>query len=64
MMAVESLLKLGAMAILGVFVWSRFDLSLPIRRCLGCGGFSSLILLGVLAMFTCRISSTSEWSRP
>lgn len=52
-MAVESLLKLGAMAILGVFVWSRFDLSLPMPAVPeGAAGFPSLILLGVLAMFT------------
>lgn len=52
-MAVESLLKLGAMAVLGIFVWTRFDLSvsMPVDA-EGAAGFPSLILLGVLAMFT------------
>jgi len=52
-MAVESLLKLGAMAVLGIFVWLQFDLSLPMPvEADGAAGFPALVLLGVLAMFT------------
>jgi signal transduction histidine kinase/CheY-like chemotaxis protein len=54
-MAVESLLKLGAMLALGVFVW--FGLDLPdVPRIPpppdGASGFPALVLLGALAMFT------------
>jgi len=54
-MAVESLLKLGAMLALGAFVW--FGLDLPDVPALpppadGDSGFPALVLLGALAMFT------------
>lgn len=54
-MAVESLLKLGAMLALGAFVW--FGLALPDappppRPADGASGFPALVLLGALAMFT------------
>ena len=54
-MAVESLLKLGAMLALGAFVW--FGLDLPdVPRAPpptdGASGFPALVLLGALAMFT------------
>jgi signal transduction histidine kinase/CheY-like chemotaxis protein len=54
-MAVESLLKLGAMLALGAFVW--FGLDLPDVPALppppdGASGFPALVLLGALAMFT------------
>lgn len=54
-MAVESLLKLGAMLALGAFVW--FGLDLPdVPRVPaptdGASGFPALVLLGALAMFT------------
>ena len=55
-MAVESLLKLGAMLALGAFVWfgsgaGAIDAPLP-TRVDGADGFPALIVLGVLAMFT------------
>ena len=55
-MAVESLLKLGAMLALGAFVWfgsgaSPVAAPLP-PRVDGADGFPALIALGVLAMFT------------
>ena len=54
-MAVESLLKLGAMLALGGFVW--FGLDLPDVPPVpppadGASGFPALVLLGALAMFT------------
>ncbi|TNJ34413.1 hybrid sensor histidine kinase/response regulator [Arenimonas terrae] len=54
-MAVESLLKLGAMLALGAFVW--FGLDLPDVPAAppppdGASGFPALVLLGALAMFT------------
>ena len=54
-MAVESLLKLGAMLALGAFVW--FGLDLPDVPPVpppadGASGFPALVLLGALAMFT------------
>ncbi|MCX7034935.1 MAG: PAS-domain containing protein [Arenimonas sp.] len=54
-MALESLLKLGAMLALGAFVW--FGLELPDAPVLpppadGASGFPALVLLGALAMFT------------
>ena len=54
-MALESLLKLGAMLALGAFVW--FGLDLPdVPRVPppadGASGFPALVLLGALAMFT------------
>jgi Na+/proline symporter/CheY-like chemotaxis protein/PAS domain-containing protein len=54
-MAVESLLKLGAMLALGAFVW--FGLELPDVTPVpppadGASGFPALVLLGALAMFT------------
>ncbi len=54
-MAVESLLKLGAMLALGAFVW--FGLDLPDVPAVpapadGASGFPALVLLGALAMFT------------
>jgi Na+/proline symporter len=52
-MAVESLLKLGAMLVLGVFAWTSFDTSQPpLPAAGGDSGFPALIALGVLAMFT------------
>jgi signal transduction histidine kinase/Na+/proline symporter len=52
-MAVESLLKLGAMLVLGVFVWGSFDVSQPpVPAPGGDSGFPALVALGVLAMFT------------
>jgi len=52
-MAVESLLKLGAMLVLGVFVLLNFDTSTPPAPVEGgASGFPSLVVLGVLAMFT------------
>ncbi len=54
-MALESLLKLGAMLALGAFVWFGLDLpsvSLPIPKAEGASGFPALIGLGALAMFT------------
>ena len=53
-MAVESLLKLGAMLALGAFVWfgsGGADQPLPVQEN-GADGFPALIVLGVLAMFT------------
>ena len=54
-MALESLLKLGAMLALGAFVWFGLDLpdvppSPPPPD--GASGFPALVLLGALAMFT------------
>jgi Na+/proline symporter/CheY-like chemotaxis protein/nitrogen-specific signal transduction histidine kinase len=53
-MALESLLKLGAMLALGLFVW--FGLDLPAAptppRPDGASGFPALVALGALAMFT------------
>ncbi|HEU0153666.1 MAG TPA: NahK/ErcS family hybrid sensor histidine kinase/response regulator [Arenimonas sp.] len=54
-MALESLLKLGAMLALGAFVW--FGLELPDVPPVpppadGASGFPALVLLGALAMFT------------
>ena len=54
-MALESLLKLGAMLALGAFVW--FGLDLPDVPAVpppadGASGFPALVLLGALAMFT------------
>jgi signal transduction histidine kinase/Na+/proline symporter/CheY-like chemotaxis protein len=53
-MAVESLLKLGAMLALGVFVWT--GPALPVAGTVhavdGASGFPALILLGALAMLT------------
>jgi len=54
-MALESLLKLGAMLALGAFVW--FGLDLPDVPHVpppadGASGFPALVLLGALAMFT------------
>lgn len=53
-MAVESLLKLGAMLALGAFVWfGAYADSQPLTpRVDGTDGFPALIALGVLAMFT------------
>ena len=54
-MAVESLLKLGAMLALGAFVWFGLDLpDLPAAPPPpdGASGFPALVLLGALAMFT------------
>ena len=54
-MAVESLLKLGAMLALGAFVVFGLDLpdvELPPRPADGTSGFPALVLLGALAMFT------------
>ncbi|KFL36533.1 hybrid sensor histidine kinase/response regulator [Arenimonas donghaensis] len=54
-MAVESLLKLGAMLALGVFVVFGLDLpdvDLPPPPADGASGFPALVLLGALAMFT------------
>ncbi len=54
-MAVESLLKLGAMLSLGVFVWIGLDLPevpAPVHAAGGASGFPALILLGALAMLT------------
>jgi signal transduction histidine kinase/Na+/proline symporter len=53
-MAVESLLKLGAMLALGAFVWfGPASASVPLApRADGADGFPALIVLGVLAMFT------------
>ncbi|HNV83587.1 MAG TPA: PAS-domain containing protein [Arenimonas sp.] len=54
-MALESLLKLGAMLALGAFVWFGLDLpstTLPIPNVDGASGFPALIGLGALAMFT------------
>ena len=53
-MALESLLKLGAMLALGAFVWFGLDLpsvSLPTPNAEGSSGFPALIGLGALAMF-------------
>lgn len=54
-MAVESLLKLGAMLALGVFVWTTPALSASLGATpapTDASGFPALILLGALAMFT------------
>jgi PAS domain S-box-containing protein len=52
-MAVESLLKLGAMLALGAFVWFGPVAAPPLApRPDGAEGFPALIALGVLAMFT------------
>lgn len=54
-MALESLLKLGAMLALGAFVWFGLDLpsvSVPTPNPEGSSGFPALIGLGALAMFT------------
>ncbi|PRH81332.1 hybrid sensor histidine kinase/response regulator [Arenimonas caeni] len=54
-MAVESLLKLGAMLALGAFVVFGLDLpdvELPPPPADGASGFPALVLLGALAMFT------------
>ncbi|MEZ5439346.1 MAG: PAS-domain containing protein [Lysobacteraceae bacterium] len=54
-MGVESLLKLGAMLALGLFVWLGLDLptpETPMRPVDGAAGFPTLVLLGALAMFT------------
>ncbi|HBD20082.1 MAG TPA: hybrid sensor histidine kinase/response regulator [Arenimonas sp.] len=54
-MAVESLLKLGAMLALGAFVWFGLDLpDVPAAAppADGANGFPALVLLGALAMFT------------
>jgi PAS domain S-box-containing protein len=53
-MAVESLLKLGAMLALGAFVWLGLPGELPPLTPLpdGDDGFPALVALGVLAMFT------------
>lgn len=52
-MAVESLLKLGAMLVLGLYVVLSFDTSQPPAPAPdGASGFPALIVLGVLAMFT------------
>ena len=53
-MAVESLLKLGAMLALGVFVWTGPELpaSTVAPAADGASGFPALILLGALAMLT------------
>lgn len=52
-MAVESLLKLAAMLMLGVYVSTHFDISTPPTPVPdGASGFPALIALGVLAMFT------------
>lgn len=54
-MALESLLKLGAMLALGAFVWFGLDLpsvTLPTPSVEGSSGFPALIGLGALAMFT------------
>lgn len=52
-MAVESLLKLAAMLLLGVYVLFNFDVSAPPTPAPdGASGFPALIVLGVLAMFT------------
>jgi signal transduction histidine kinase/Na+/proline symporter len=52
-MALESLLKLGAMGVLGVFVLLNFDVSTPpVPTTDGASGFPALVALGVLAMFT------------
>ncbi|MFY2765142.1 NahK/ErcS family hybrid sensor histidine kinase/response regulator [Arenimonas sp. MALMAid1274] len=54
-MAVESLLKLGAMLALGAFVWFGLDLPdvpAPPPPTDGASGFPALVLLGALAMFT------------
>ncbi|KFN49804.1 hypothetical protein P873_09620 [Arenimonas composti TR7-09 = DSM 18010] len=54
-MAAESLLKLGAMLALGVFVWFGLELPAsppPLPAPEGAGGFPALVLLGALAMFT------------
>ena len=55
-MAVESLLKLGAMLAVGAFVWFGLDLPelppLPAPPPGGSSGFPALVLLGALAMFT------------
>src|SRR5690606_8856926 len=53
-MAAESLLKLGAMLALGVFVWFGLELPAsppPLPAPEGAGGFPALVLLGALAMF-------------
>lgn len=52
-MAVESLLKLAAMLVLGVYVFTSFDVSTPPMPAPGgASGFPALIALGVIAMFT------------
>ena len=54
-MAVESLLKLGAMLALGAFVVFGLDLpdvDVPAPPADGASGFPALVLLGALAMFT------------
>ena len=54
-MAVESLLKLGAMLALGLYVWLNFDLSTPVPETIrsgGADGFPALVLLGAFAMVT------------
>jgi len=54
-MAVESLLKLGAMLALGLFVWSGPALPASagtVHAADGASGFPTLILLGALAMVT------------
>ncbi|MFM6989415.1 MAG: PAS-domain containing protein, partial [Arenimonas sp.] len=54
-MAVESLLKLGAMLALGLYVWLNFDLAAEVPDAIrqgGADGFPALILLGVFAMVT------------
>jgi Na+/proline symporter len=53
-MAVESLLKLGAMLALGAFVWMQPAAHAPaiVHAPDGSAGFPALILLGALAMLT------------
>lgn len=52
-MAVESLLKLAAMGVLGLYVYFNFDVTTPPTPAPeGASGFPALIALGVLAMFT------------
>ena len=53
-MAVESLLKLGAMLALGLFVWTMPELPTPPvpPPADGASGFPALVLLGALAMLT------------
>ena len=53
-MALESLLKLGAMLALGAFVFLGLDLpdAPPLPPAEGASGFPALVVLGALAMFT------------